>query len=236
MTIGLIDSGIGGLTVLKTLMEKYPNHEYIYYGDTIHMPYGEKKKEEVIKYGNNIIKFLEDMKVNLIILACGTLSSNIEYLKSSCRIIDLITPLKGKLDNYKSIGILATPLSVKTNAFKKSIKTNYKMVSCSKLVPLIESNKYDNIEKVLKSYLKDISNSDALILGCTHYPIIKDYITNIYKGKIITLDEFINIDDYEESKSKLKIYFSKINNRIIENTKKILENDNILIERKCLND
>ena len=103
MKIGVLDSGIGGLTVLKSLLKSCPKHEYIYYGDTLHLPYGEKTKEEIIGYANNIINFFESKNVDLIIIACGTLSSNKEYLKSNKRIIDIISPLKNKLDNYKEI-------------------------------------------------------------------------------------------------------------------------------------
>lgn len=238
MKIGLIDSGIGGLTVLAKLLKVCPNHEYIYFGDTKNMPYGEKTKDEIINYGNKIIEFLESMDVDVIILACGTLSSNKEYLQSKKKIIDLISPLENKLNNYQSISIMATPLSVKTNAFQKYIKTNINLIACPKLVPLIEANDYSNMEEVLKEYLVKASNSDALILGCTHYPIVIDYIKKYFHKDILTLDEFIleDIKKLKESNSNLKIYFSKINEQIIKNTKKILNKDNIEIERKCLND
>ena len=236
MKMGLIDSGIGGLTILKTLLKKYPNHEYVYFGDTLHIPYGEKTKEEIIKYSNSIINFLNKEKVELIILACGTLSSNKEYLDNKDKTLDIISPLKNKLDNYNNIGIMATPLSVKINAFKNVIKTNYNLIACPKLVPIIESNNYKNIDEIIKDYLKDALKSDALILGCTHYAIIKDYIKKYYHGKIFTLDEFVDLGNLKESKKDLKIYFSLINDQIIENTKKILGINNIKIERKCLDD
>lgn len=236
MKIGLIDSGIGGLTVLATLIKKYPNHQYVYYGDTIHMPYGEKTKEEIVNYGNNIIKFLENQKVDLIILACGTLSSNVEWLKSSKKIIDLVSPLKNKLDHYNHVSIMATPLSVKTNTFGKYINTDYNLIPCSKLVPIIENNDYQSLEDVLKEYLQETTKSDALVLGCTHYPIIKEYIKSFYFKKIYSLDEFIDLNGLEESESSLIIYYSYLNNKIIENTKRILNMENLKIERKCLND
>jgi len=176
MKIGMFDSGIGGLTVLNSLINKYPNHEYIYFGDTLHMPYGEKSKEEIIEYANNIIKFLESNNVDIIIIACGTVSSNIEYLKSNTKLIDIISPLKNKLDKYKKISILATPLSIKTNAFKKYINTKLNLVSCPMLVPIIESGNYSNLDKYLEEYLSSTLDSDALILGCTHYPLIQDKI------------------------------------------------------------
>ena len=94
MKIGILDSGIGGLTVLSSLLKKCPEHEYIYYGDTLHLPYGEKTREEVVGYANEIIKFFESMDVDIVVIACGTLSSNREYLKSNKEIIDIISPIK----------------------------------------------------------------------------------------------------------------------------------------------
>jgi len=236
MKIGLLDSGVGGLTVLSTLIKKCPNHEYIYYGDTLHLPYGEKKKEEILEYANNIIKFFEDERVDIIIIACGTLSSHKECLKSSKEIIDIISPLNGKLDQYNKISIIATPLSIKTNAFKKYIKTELDLIACPKLVPIIESDNYENLEEILNEYLKNSLDSDALILGCTHFPIIKDNIKKVFKKKIICLDEFIVkiIENKQETKKDLKLYFSKIDNNLEKKVKKILGINNIVIERKCL--
>ena len=236
MKIGVLDSGIGGLTVLKSLLKSCPKHEYIYYGDTLHLPYGEKTKEEIIGYANNIINFFESKNVDLIIIACGTLSSNKEYLKSNKRIIDIISPLKNKLDNYKEISIIATPLSIKTNAFKNYINTKLNLISCPKLVPIIEGNDYNELDSTLEEYLSSTQESDALILGCTHYPIIKKYIEKKFDGDIICLDKFVVdiVSEFEISKNDLKLYFSKVDKTLEDNVKRILEIENIKIERKCL--
>ena len=232
MRIGIIDSGIGGLTVLKSLIKNYPNHEYIYFGDTLHIPYGEKNIDELKYYTGKIFKFLENKKVELIIIACGTLSSNIEYLKCNIPLIDIISPLKEKLDNYNSIGIMATPLSIKTNAFQKYIKCKLNLVSCPLLVPLIENRDYQNIDKVIKEYVDKIKGSDAILLGCTHYPLIIDYIKKYYDKKIFTLDEFLlpKVKDLKESKYNLKLYFSKIDDNLRKNVANILNIDDNLIE------
>lgn len=236
MRIGVLDSGIGGLTVLKRLIDECPNYEYIYFGDTIHMPYGEKPKEEVISYGNKIIKFLESKNIDVIIIACGTLSSNKELLVSKKPIVDIISPLTGKLDEYQNLGIIATPLSIKTNAFKKYIKTKTTLISAPKLVPLIESNDYQNLNSVLPEYLEKAKDCDGLLLGCTHYPIIKDIIKKFYKSDIITMDEFIleELKNMKESKFGLKLYFSSLNKNLKNNVEKILNIPNLNIERKWL--
>lgn len=232
MRIGVIDSGIGGLTVLKSLIKNYPNHEYIYFGDTLHIPYGEKSIEVLISYTSKIFKFLENKKVDLIIIACGTLSSNIEHLKSNIPLIDIISPLKNKLDNYYSIGIMATPLSIKTNAFQKYIKCKLNLVSCPKLVPIIEKRDFQNIDKIVEEYINKIKSSDAIILGCTHYPLIIDYIKKYYNKDIFTLDEFIlpKLKDLKETKYSLKLYFSKIDDNLRKNVANILNIDDNLIE------
>jgi len=236
MKIGILDSGVGGLTVLKSLLKNCPKHEYIYYGDTLHLPYGEKTKDEVVGYANAIIKFLEDAGVDIIVVACGTLSSNREFLRSEREIIDIISPLKNKLDKYNKISIIATPLSIKTNAFKNYINTELNLIACPKLVPIIESNDYNNLENILSDYLKNTSDSDALILGCTHYPIVKDYIAKYFTKDIICLDELVVdiIKGKEAGDTGLKLYFSKVDDILEDNVRRILEIDNIEIERKCL--
>ena len=238
MKIGILDSGIGGLTVLASLLKKCPNHEYIYYGDTLHLPYGEKKREEIVGYVNSIINFFESENVDLIVIACGTLSSNKEYLISNKRVIDIISPLKGKLDNYKKISIIATPLSIKTNAFKNYINSKLNLIACPKLVPIIESNEVKKLDEVLEEYLSSTKDSEALILGCTHYPIIKNYIKKYFKKDIICLDKYVVdiIKDMNETKRGLKLYFSKVDKMLIQNVQRILEMHSIEVERKCLND
>lgn len=237
MKIGVIDSGIGGLTVLSSLIKKCPNHEYIYFGDTINLPYGGKSKKEIIEYTTNIIKFLEKENVEVIIIACGTISSNIKDIKSNVPLIDIISPLKGKLDNYKKISIMATEMSIKTNAFKNYINSELNLIACPKLVPIIENNNYSNLDNTLKEYLKTAYESDALILGCTHYPIIKNEISKYYKGDIICLDKYIIdiVNKLPESKYSLKLYFSAVTEKLRENVKKILNLNKIDIERKCVN-
>ena len=232
MCIGVIDSGIGGLTVLKSLIKNYPNHEYIYFGDTLHIPYGEKNIDELKYYTDKIFEFLESKKVDLIIIACGTLSSNIEYLKSNIPLIDIISPLKEKLDNYHSVGIMATPLSIKTNAFQKYIKSKLNLVSCPLLVPLIENRDYQNMNNIIEEYIYKIKDSEVILLGCTHYPLIIDYIKKYYDKKIFTLDEFIlpKLKNLKETKYNLQLYFSKIDENLRKNVANILNIDDNLIK------
>ncbi len=235
MRIGVFDSGIGGLTILKRLIDNCPNHEYIYFGDTLNMPYGEKTKDELIECGNKVIKFLESMNVDLIIIACGTLSNNIKYLNSNKRLISLVSLLDNKLDNYKCVSVIATPLSIKTNIYKEYIHTNLELIPCHDLASSIEHNDYKKIDKLLKKYLNNVSG-DALLLGCTHYGIVKNDINKYYKGDIIGLDDFIcdEIKKEKDSVFKLELYFSKIDDNLRKNVENILVINNLKLESRVL--
>ena len=235
MKIGVLDSGIGGLTVLKKIIDNCPNHEYIYFGDTLNMPYGEKTREELVECGNKIISFLEKENVDIIVIACGTLSNNIDYLKSSKKLISLIPLLDNKLDNYQEVTIMATPLSIKTNVYQKYIHTKLNLIACYGLADAIEHSDIIKQEELVKKYTQNIK-SDILLLGCTHYPIIKNDIKKYYKGGIIGLEDFI-VDEVKELKESffgLKLYFSDINDTLKRNVENILLINNIEIEKRIL--
>ena len=229
MKIGVFDSGVGGLTVLKKLIEKYPNNEYIYYGDTKNIPYGDKTIDELKILSSNIIEFLLNKKVDLIVIACGTVSSNLsDYLKNKydIEIIDIITPTLEYLNNsnYNNITVLATKRTIDSKIFSKSVNKDIKEIACPMFVPLIENNKLDDLDKYLNEYLKDIKNSDLIDLGCTHYPIIKDRFKN-YLGnkKILDMAECISIKE-KNTKNKVDLYFSKLDSNVIKNIDLILKN------------
>ena len=234
MRVGLFDSGIGGLTVLKTLIKKYPHCDYIYYGDTLNLPYGDKTHDELIKLADDDIKFLLSKNVDMIIIACGTISSNcFEYLKEKYNI-----PIKSILidttEYLNSINsnvlVIATKATINSHFFKNNIKREIIEVETPLLVPLIEGNDINKLNKVLHDYLdKYISKYDMLVLGCTHYPIIYDNIKYAVGNniRIIDMSEYISLTDI--GNGEREIYFSKLNDTIINNTKKILSNDDISI-------
>lgn len=230
MKIGVFDSGIGGLTVLNKLIEKYPNNEYTYYGDIKNIPYGDKSIEELKELSSKIIDFLIEKKVDLIVIACGTISSNLSnYLKQkySIKIIDIISPVINYLNNcdYEKIGVIATQATVNSNIFN-NINKDIKQVACPKLVPLIENKKQEELKYIFDEYLLDLNDRDLIVLGCTHYPIIKDYINKYFNNKIELLDMSECINNIENNDiKKIDLYFSKLDDNIINNIRSIIKED-----------
>lgn len=237
MRVGVFDSGIGGLTVLKNIYTHFPNNEYIYYGDTLNLPYGSKTKEELYQLASKDIEFLLEKKVDIIVIACGTVSSNcIDYLKNKYQtpIYDIISPTIEYLNkcNYSNIGVIATERTIDSKVFKNNINKNIKEIKTPLLVPLIENNNKEELEKVLDNYLNEcIDQIDLLVLGCTHYPIIKEDINKYFKNKVELLDMSNLLLDKlkEDNTSDLTIYFSKLNDTLINNTNKILNIKDITI-------
>ena len=240
MRIGIFDSGIGGLTVLKTLISKYPNNEYIYYGDTLNLPYGNKTKKKLQELSDKDVEFLISKKADIIIIACGTVSSNcLNYLKNkySIPIYDIISPTIDYLNksNYQNIGIIATNRTIDSHIFKNNINKNIYEINTPELVPIIENNNLDKLDNILDKYLKEYKNKiDILVLGCTHYPIISNSINKYLSNKVKLLDMSTLILDKlkQDNTYSINIYYSKINDVLIKNTKRILNIENINISLK----
>lgn len=228
MRIGMFDSGIGGLTVLKSFIKNHYNNEYIYYGDTLNVPYGEKSKSELLSLSKNIIKFLESKNVDIIIIACGTVSSNVyNELKKITKV-----PLYNVIDEtinyinknkYESVSIMATNATINSHIFKNKLDIKVYEIACPKLVPLIENNSL-NLDETLKEYTKFV-DTEALVLGCTHYPIIKDKVKSLIDDNvdIIDMGEVLSKNiDIVDSKHNIELIFSKESEILEENIKRIL--------------
>ncbi len=236
MKIGVFDSGIGGLTVLKRLIDKYPNNEYIYYGDTKNIPYGDKSIEELKVLASNIVEFLISKNVDMIVIACGTVSSNLsDYLKEkyNVKIVDIISPVINYLNNheYEKIGVIATNATINSKVFSKSLNKDIKEVACPMFVPIIESNNLTELQKYLDAYLNVLKDRDIIVLGCTHYPIIKDEINKYLNNNIKLLDMSECISDItNEVKASIELYFSELNDKLIGNVNSILEKKDFIIK------
>ena len=236
MKIGMFDSGIGGLTVLKEFIKKYPNNHYIYYGDTKNLPYGTKEKEELLKLVKPIISFFTKQKVDFIIIACGTISANcFSELKkmTTIPIYDIITPTINYLNhnNYKSLAIFATNRTIDSHIFKdKLIAKDLLEIKTPEFVPMIENNKLDL--SIIKNYCSQVLNHDILILGCTHYPLLinelKKYLSIPILNMAIPLLNSIEISN--DTNFKLELYFTKIDANLINNIQKIIKESYIIKE------
>ena len=234
MRIGVFDSGIGGLTVLKELINKYPNNHYIYYGDTLHLPYGVKTKDELRGYTDKIIHFFIEQKVELIIIACGTVSSNLyDEIKDKYGIfiIDVLNPTAAyiKKNNLTNIGVLATPMTIKSKAFSKKIDMPVKAISCPLFVPLIENGNVHSkeCEEAVKTYLNNLGQCDNIILGCTHYPVLKEIILKHTEANLIDMGKCVcdYIDIKSEEGKEVSLYFSLLSKTLVKNVSMIMEDD-----------
>jgi glutamate racemase len=203
--IGIFDSGAGGLTVASAVKNLLPNEKIIYFGDTAHLPYGDKSSETVRNYSLGITDFLLNKHCKVILIACNTASAAAydsvkEKTGDKAIVLNVIDPAAEFVANnlnYTKIGVIGTKGTVLSESYPKKIhQLNQKMEVVSLqtplLVPMIEEGFiFDNISNaIIKEYLsKDVLNNiDALILGCTHYPIIKNQIRKFYNFKTDIID------------------------------------------------
>ena len=190
--IGVFDSGVGGLTVLNSIKSLLPNENIIYIGDNYHCPYGDKTPAQLFKYASGIVEYFIKQNVKLIVLACNTTSSTVlERLQMTypqVMIIGVIDATVNDFINRKVANtlIIATVATIKSNKYPETIKQiDSKIETFSlatpKLVPLVESGKYkEGIYDVLHEYLDEYKERiQSIILGCTHYPILKEQIENV---------------------------------------------------------
>ena len=191
--IGMFDSGVGGLTVYKEIKKAMPNEKIIYLGDTKNFPYGSKSKQSIIDLSKKNIDFLLKQNVKTIVIACGTATSQaLEEVQSIYKvpIIGIIQPtieyIKSK-ENIKNVGVIATRGTIRSKSWEVNLKSQIEDINvynkeCPLLAPMAEEGWVDNeiakltIHEYIKEYLKDFPKLDALILGCTHYPLFKKII------------------------------------------------------------
>lgn len=229
MKIGVFDSGLGGLVITKSFRDVLPNHDYVYYGDTANLPYGEKTKEQVLAYTIEAIKFLIKQKCGLIVVACNTATSvALRYLQQKfipsfapdIKILGVVIPTVEEAigENVQKIGVLATQATVESHIYKQELlKINHNLdvieVASPELVPAIENNDFETAEKYAKQYVSQFNNIDSLILGCTHYPLLKTYLRK-YCGesiKIVSQDEIMGkkLDEYLKKHIEIDICLSR---------------------------
>ena len=231
MRIGVFDSGIGGINVLSCLIKKYPNNEYIYFGDTENLPYGDKTKKELMILSTQAIEFLLTKKVDIIIIACGTISSNCyDELKKKYKIpiYDIISPTITYLYNsdIDKIGVIGTKRTIESKIFEIKNK-NILTKATPSFVPIIENNVIDENKDLIIDKLSCFNNYDLLVLGCTHYPALKTIIEDSIHTKTLDMGDVLvnSINLSNDSNYKCELFFSLISVNLIKNINSILKND-----------
>lgn len=221
--IGIFDSGIGGLTVANAISNLLPKEQIIYFGDTAHMPYGDKSPEAIKYYSLKIGQFLLDHNCKAIVIACNTASS-LGYddlnnmIKGKIPVINVIDPTVDYIVSHKklkNIGVIGTKATIKSNVYARKIQEKNSALKVESLAtpllaPMIEEGFFNNnISKtIINSYLSKakLKKVDALVLACTHYPLIKKEISEFYERDITILDSAEIVAEYVKkvlSKKKL---------------------------------
>jgi glutamate racemase len=202
--IGVFDSGLGGLTVAKAISLLLPNEQLIYFGDTAHLPYGDKSKETIIQYSTRIAEFLIHQHCKVIVIACNSASANaynevVSRVGNKAMVLNVIDPIVDFIaeTDYRRVGVIGTKSTIDSNTYQEKInaKKNNAVVhsmATPLFVPMIEEGFiFDDISNaIIRNYLSrhEISNIDSLILGCTHYPIVKNQISKFFNFTIDIID------------------------------------------------
>ncbi|NLC87559.1 MAG: glutamate racemase [Clostridiaceae bacterium] len=251
--IGMFDSGVGGLTVLKEVIKQNPKENIIYLGDTKSFPYGSKSKDSIIELTKKGIEFLISKNVKIVIIACGTATSQaLEEVKDNypipvIGIIDSTVEYIKNNEKLKKIGIIATAGTIRSNGWQNKIESKIKDVvilnkSCPLLAPMAEEGWTENeIAKLtIREYLKELKNIDCLILGCTHYPLFKKIIQEelgqsveiINTGEKLSKDLEKELkeskkDNSENKNGDFEIYLTDTETNFIHVAEKLLKEEKI---------
>lgn len=225
--IGIFDSGIGGLTVVRAVMDTLPGYDIVYFGDTARTPYGNKSERTVIEYSLENTEFLAGKGAKIIVMACNTASSvATEAVKSRFEmpVYEVISPavdLALEKTGEKIIGVIGTRATIKSGIYERKIRqlspeTKIYSMPCPLLVPLVEEGWINKPETrmIVKKYLHPLKTRqiDTLILGCTHYPVLKNVIASKIGSKVRIIDSSVALagqikqflDDFPRVDSELK--------------------------------
>ena len=223
MKAGVFDSGVGGLTVVKSLLEAQIFEEILYYGDTARVPYGTKDKNTIIRYSFEALEYFENQNIDILIVACNSASA---YALNELKKVATI-PVVGVIDSgilavnsrikdkNSNILVIGTTATINSNLYENGLKEdgfkNITSIATPLLVPLVEEGILDGeiLDATLKHYFKKLNSIDIVILGCTHFPLVKDKISQ-YLNNAITIhsgdaiveflkNEYNCINKYEET-------------------------------------
>jgi len=204
--IGVFDSGVGGLTVLRQLYKQLPKESIIYFGDTARLPYGIRSQSEILQYVRQILNWMQQQRVKMVIMACNTSSAlalEIVRQEYTFPILGVILPgAKAAVEQGQRIGVIATPATAKSNAYRQAIleiqpNAQVWQVSCPEFVPLIEENRIHDpyTIEVAKSYLEPLIKQeiDTLVYGCTHYPHLAPVLRSLLPSQVKLIDPAVHV-------------------------------------------
>lgn len=214
--IGIFDSGIGGLTVAHAIRQLLPHENIIYFGDTAHLPYGDKSEAAIQAYSIKIADILLKKGCKAIVIACNSASSAAyellkEYVRKDAHILNVIDPMVELIStNYqqKNVGLIGTKRTIQSDIYSRKIKEANRGIKLHSLAtpllaPMIEEGFFNNqiSHEIISKYLDDptLKNIDALVLACTHYPLIKREIATYLGGQVDVLDSAIVVAKALES-------------------------------------
>jgi len=201
--IGLFDSGVGGLTVAAEIFSQLPNEEILYFGDTAHVPYGSKSPAELLTYATEILEFFREKQIKLAVMACNTSSAVVLHKvrdKYEFDILGVILPGSQaaiKATKNKRVGVIATNVTIVSHAYTRVITSldgvrNVYAKACPRLVPLVERGEVTSqrAKRIVDEYLADLKRVkiDTLVLGCTHYPFLRDIIQKSIGSEVNLID------------------------------------------------
>ncbi|XOD66923.1 MAG: glutamate racemase [Flavobacteriales bacterium Tduv] len=229
-SIGIFDSGVGGLTVAQAIKQRMPDERLIYFGDTKNMPYGEKSKELIETYTQRITRFLIDQRCKAIVIACNSASSNAlqainQEAPEGVKVFDLISPVVESLSpqENRKFGVIATRATTQSNVYCKAIKKRcpgleVMQMETPLLAPMIEEGLQNDeiIRAAVRHYLsrEELKGIEVLILACTHYSIIEKEIRDFYNNKIHLIDTpRIVADQIHKRLSKFGLLSKKLTER-----------------------
>jgi glutamate racemase len=203
LPIGMFDSGVGGLTVLREVMTQLPHESTVYFGDTARVPYGSKSRDVIARFSEEICQFLVQEKVKMIVVACNTASSYaLPTLRSKFNIpiIGVIGPgaqAALKTTQTRRVGVIGTEGTIESQAYSEAIHALNPLIevfgqACPLIVPLVEEGWLEKpvAKEIVKEYLTPLlgHNIDAMVLGCTHYPLLKNLLHDVAGPKIQLID------------------------------------------------
>ncbi len=203
-TIGVFDSGFGGLTVLKALLELIPDADYLYFGDTARLPYGSKSVETVARYAVEAAHFLEGHGAELLVIACNTATAlALDRITAAAHVpvVGVVEPgaeAAAAITNNKKVVVIGTEATVSSHAYRRALEARgleAREKACPLLVPLVEEGWVEHpvTEQVARIYLEEafgdgFRDADALVLGCTHYPLLKPLLSRAAPGHVSIVD------------------------------------------------